>query len=493
MATSNSGGGSAIWLKRHVRFRGPGDIPLTTDLVAWWELGESSGTRFDSTLNNLDLTDNNTVGQKPALSPALDGAAHFTLANDEYLSHADDPLLSTVGSFTFSAWVLADSLPAGAGSLAVIAGKWTGTGSPREWLLCYNKDTNNFLFETYETGGSVTGQAFATTLGAPSIDTWYHVVARYDSSAGTCSIQVDDGSEDSAALTGADPGDTAAVFQLGKAGTSASQWDGKISNAGYWSRVLSAQNVTDLYQGGYGLAYPFSTTLALTTSLEGFWALDETSGVRSDTSGNARDLTDFNTVTGAVGVSASTNLLAAQFTNANSEYLAGALGDFDPATKWMVSCWVYLDNKATTQFLIGKGAINQKFWHIRYDVGLDRFVFFTSPNAVINQSVTANNFGSPPIGTWLFLQAFHTSQGNTLVASEAYLSGIRVNDGKPDVIDTGSVGGHPAWGISLGGGVLGTNAYSDARMDASGVWSKDLTGPEWAHLYNGGLGKEYPF
>jgi len=248
-----------------------------------------------------------------------------------------------------------------------------------------------------------------------------------------------------------------------------------------------------LYQGGYGLAYPFSTTPALAASLEGFWALDETSGVRSDTSGNARDLSDFNSVTGAVGVSASTNLLAAQFTNANSEYLAGALGDFDPAANWMVSCWVYLDNKSTTQFLIGKGAINQKFWHIRYDLGLDRFVFFTSPNAVINQLVVANNFGSPPIGTWLFLQAFHTFQGNTLVGSEKYLSGIRVNDGKPDVIDAGSSGGHPAWGISLGGGVLGTNAYSDARMDASGVWSKDLTGPEWAHLYNGGLGKEHPF
>jgi len=61
-----------------------GDI---TNLISAWLLNESSGTRFDETSNNNDLTDNNTVGFNASCE--FDGCGDFEDTNTEFLSITD--------------------------------------------------------------------------------------------------------------------------------------------------------------------------------------------------------------------------------------------------------------------------------------------------------------------------------------------------------------------------------------------------------------------
>ena len=79
-------------------------MPLSTSLVAAWELNEVSGNATDSKGSNT-LTDNNTVtsGTGPIYALARD----FELDNAEYFSIADNTDISLSGdiSCTFEAWI----------------------------------------------------------------------------------------------------------------------------------------------------------------------------------------------------------------------------------------------------------------------------------------------------------------------------------------------------------------------------------------------------
>ena len=72
----------ALTILSVVVFVGPAEADLTDNLVAWWTLDETSGTRFDCVGSN-DLADNNTVTSDPG---KVNVAAEFTLATEEFLS-----------------------------------------------------------------------------------------------------------------------------------------------------------------------------------------------------------------------------------------------------------------------------------------------------------------------------------------------------------------------------------------------------------------------
>ena len=66
-------------------------MSLLTGLSAHWGLEETGGTRLDSTDNNHDLADNNTVLYETG---KVSRAALFDASNSEFLSVADHADLS---------------------------------------------------------------------------------------------------------------------------------------------------------------------------------------------------------------------------------------------------------------------------------------------------------------------------------------------------------------------------------------------------------------
>lgn len=223
-------------------------MALTDSLISYWKLDEASGTRVDSHTGGNDLTDNNTVTQNPG---KISDAAQFTRANSEWLSKTDNAGLSTGDiDFTVALWVYLDT---SAATEQFVAGKWAGVGG-REWLI--RVQTNKFRFLVVQAADSVQ-KTVISTLG-PSTATWYHLIATYDAAADTMSLYVNNGTADTTASVSGPP-DTAGALFLGGENGAANFLNGRIDEMGFWKRVLTSQERTDLYGGGAGLVFPFAT------------------------------------------------------------------------------------------------------------------------------------------------------------------------------------------------------------------------------------------
>jgi hypothetical protein len=221
--------------------------PLLTDLVAYWKLDETSGTRFDSVGTN-NLSDNNTVGSGIG---KVGNAASFVAANNEYLSRPMVPGLQLFGDLSVSCWVKLDA-----------------SAPVNDFYGLVSSDTNpsdrGFRLEWDRPGGKPrlivfddTGSVFAIALWSTALnaDTWYHVIAWYDSTAGTVNITVNNGPPVS--VNGSGVVETAATtFYVGYR-NSIPMW-GLIDEVGIWKRILTAAERTQLYNGGAAITYPFS-------------------------------------------------------------------------------------------------------------------------------------------------------------------------------------------------------------------------------------------
>lgn len=224
----------------------------TTSLVSVWEMDEASGDALDSFGSNT-LTDTNTVA---SATGKINNCRDFEDTNTEYFTHTDNASLSTGDiDFTFTAWVQLESK----GANRRIVNKINSAVTVLEYQLFFRNDLDRFRFEVFD-GTNLKGAQSATTLGSPSLATWYFIVAWHDATANTVSIQVNDGTVDSSATSGA-PADTSAPFTIGSLdglasdGGAPSHWDGLIDQVTFWKRVLTSGERTALYNSGSGLAY----------------------------------------------------------------------------------------------------------------------------------------------------------------------------------------------------------------------------------------------
>jgi len=227
-------------------------MSLLTDLKAHWKLNAASGTRVDSEGTN-DLTDNNTVLDAAG---KIGQAAQFVRANTEFLNIVDNTDLSTGDiDFMIAVWAYFDSKPAGAMG---IVSKW---GSPdNEYLLRWNNVNDRFEF--FHADAVDNEKVVADVFGAPTTGVWLFVIVWHDAAANTLNIQVNNGTADSLNTT-LNPQDGGTDFRIGIHESGFGPFDGRIDSVSFWKRVLTAQERTDLYNGGAGLDYPFDVGIVV--------------------------------------------------------------------------------------------------------------------------------------------------------------------------------------------------------------------------------------
>lgn len=234
-------------------------MALTDNLLSYWKLEESSGTRNDEVGSN-DLTDSaSSVGSATGI---VNNGAEFVRASNEFLgiAHAsqspDLSISGASGDITIASWVKLASKPATA--MSVVA-KYGFANGNREYYLWWDNVTDRFLWRVFNSVAT-SDQLTASSFGAPSTSTWYFLVATVDNTANTISISVNDGTMDSTALT-VTTHNGGAIFYIGAVGNASpiDPWDGVIDEVGVWSRVLTASEITELYNSGAGLTYPFSS------------------------------------------------------------------------------------------------------------------------------------------------------------------------------------------------------------------------------------------
>lgn len=224
-------------------------MALTDSLISYWKMDEASGNALDAHSTN-DLTDTNTVG---SAAGKISNARDFEADNSEYFVRASNASLTTGDiDFSFQAWVQLESKTAKRQAIT------KGGISDYEYGLAYANGSDRFVFEVNSTssGFSVTSIT-ANNFGSPSTATWYHIICWHDATNNQIGIAVNDGTANTSAYSSG-VGTNATDFRIGAYSDFSEYWDGLIDEVGFWKRVLTSGERTQLYGGGAGLAYPFS-------------------------------------------------------------------------------------------------------------------------------------------------------------------------------------------------------------------------------------------
>lgn len=218
---------------------------LPTSLEAYWDMDEESGTRDDSK-GASDLTDNNTVTFSAG---KVSNAAQFTLANLESLTVADNAAISAGDTnWTWAGWVYLDAKTVS----QTFASKWAIVAADREWLVQYDSVADR-LVVIYRASATQL-QINADVLGSPSTATWYFIVIYHDATNNVAGIQVNNGSENNSAWADGVQDGTGPFYYGVTFGVSV-PFGGRIDECGFWRKVLTAQERTDLYNAGNANTY----------------------------------------------------------------------------------------------------------------------------------------------------------------------------------------------------------------------------------------------
>jgi hypothetical protein len=250
-------------------------MALIDNLVSYWKLDEASGNAADSHGSNT-LVNNNTASYSAGI---INNGIDFELSSSQYLSIADASQtgLDLSGDFTFSFWLKLEQLPSTAGSIFRFVDKQVG-GTTRSYTIISNNNVSNGIevevFGDGTTANRRIGTSPINTFGAGDVGVWRHIVCTFTLSGGTVLIYKDAVSQ---TITTNNAGTVASIYNSTNAfaiggrsdGAAGNFVDGMMDEIGVWNRVLSGAEVTELYNGGAGLAYPFS---AGATTNSGFLA-----------------------------------------------------------------------------------------------------------------------------------------------------------------------------------------------------------------------------
>lgn len=231
---------------------GGGASTLLVGLAAWWKLDEVGGDRGDSSGNGWTLTDVNTVTSQAGL---IGNEAVFVSANSEKLfipTTEDAQPFREDQSFSFSTWVTFDSLAA----TQTLGSVYEISGDQRKWLLQFNFGAGALSFLTSNDGTFASADTLATTGWSGVTSTRYHVVVTYDVVTNAKAIYVDgvlDNSNTASHSAGSHRSTDSIVLGAQRAGVSTDFLDGKLDETAYWSRPLTADEVSELYNSGSGI------------------------------------------------------------------------------------------------------------------------------------------------------------------------------------------------------------------------------------------------
>lgn len=220
---------------------------LLTNLVAYWKLEDPSGSLTDST-GTYTLTE--TSGTIPTIAGKVGNARDFEQVDTEYFAQSDQAAFR-VGDTdaSWSMWINGETLT----SAPVVFRKRNGSNANNSYALYYDHVAERLTFAAAIDSSTDTSVQWGSAL---STSTWYFVVVWHDSVNNQIGISVNNGTPVTASHTTGIQ-DNAAEFQLGASDNQALYWDGVIDEFGFWSKVLSASERTELYNSGNGTTYPF--------------------------------------------------------------------------------------------------------------------------------------------------------------------------------------------------------------------------------------------
>lgn len=217
---------------------------LLTDLEVYYKLDEGPGTRVEE-IASLDVADS---GSTPSTTGKIGLAANFS--GSTFLSVATDPRVVFLDeALTINAWVQVSS-----GTTIFDQGYVSKFVTPsigsQEYEFRYRGALTRYEFTVFD--GVSTILARADNFGAPATGVYHMVTCIHDPVANTISIRVNDGTPDVVAHTLGMSGGVGDL-NIGQGGGANSR--SPVDEVGIWRRVLSAADITELFNSNAGLPF----------------------------------------------------------------------------------------------------------------------------------------------------------------------------------------------------------------------------------------------
>ena len=217
---------------------------LETGLLGYYALEEATAaTRTDSADTN-DLSDTNSVAQ---VSAKVAFGADFVKASSQKLVASSNTIYDGLADFSYAFWVLT---PNGNTDNSMVMNKYdssTGTGP----YMNINGDAANKMAFNVSTSG--TDYIVKRTTTSVNDGSWHFIVGtRTGATVKIYHNAVDETTAVSSGGTLAATVDVATTFKLGGALVTAHDSTATIDEAGVWNKVLTDQEITDLYNSGNG-------------------------------------------------------------------------------------------------------------------------------------------------------------------------------------------------------------------------------------------------
>lgn len=388
------------------------------------------------------------------------------MAPPDRLYAADSATLSLTGNHTIAFWINYSSVA----SLVALVNKFVSSGNQQSWLYRYgdNSGTKQFIINLSSNGSSNTQKTYNYTL---STGTWYHMAFVYTASAGSVGIYLN------GVLLSTQTGlptsiyDSTAPLEVGgydNGGNTVS--NATFDEIGLWSRALTADEVSQLYNSNRALAYP----LTAPTLYGGvaYYKLDEASGNAADSIGS-RTLTN----TGSVTYGAAKINNGAIGTNTTDGYLK--ISDdmlFTAASSNTWNFWYKYTTNMTGYILDNiTNSTDAKRLIVYEDNTNKKLHLFANGNEVLTQALTSGVWYMITItksGTNWELFTNTSSNGTTTTGSLTYSGGV---------------------GFMLLNSLYTGGSQTTSMVDEILVANRVLSSGEISTLYNAGAGLQYPW
>ena len=218
---------------------------LNTGITHYWNMDEASGNRADS-VGSLTLTDTNTVTSAAGL---ISTAASFDRNNQEYFNTNSTSLANPGADWTFNCWAYFTNTT----SNKEFFSKFESAGNQKSFIFRLGSDERFDLFISSD------GLNLDTTVNGTatlSVSTWYMITLEYTSPNGWKAYINGSGTAD-IDTTGSMYTSTAKTYIGANVDLTSTTWDGLLDEVGFWSRVLTDSERTELYNAGAGKTYPF--------------------------------------------------------------------------------------------------------------------------------------------------------------------------------------------------------------------------------------------
>lgn len=228
--------------------------PLLHDVIAYWKFNNNA----DELVHGYTSTVTEVIWSSDVPSAGSIGSAEFTGATSSRIDLLDTSALNfdSDDQFSVSFWFARDNI--GFSGLGYFFNKQAANGEG--YSAFFETSFGRILFQLHGEINIVDYLEVVAITSGFTDQNWHHAVITYDGSKLASGVKIyTDGNNqtlgvDLDSLTGSTLNSTALTIGNSCSGEGHCV-RGNIDELGFWNRVLTQEEVTDLYNGGQGLYY----------------------------------------------------------------------------------------------------------------------------------------------------------------------------------------------------------------------------------------------